>query len=132
MRELPKKFMILSAEYYTLSKSENEIRTNTLRSCLEIMGVDFEQVSGVYKGTSEVSFLCDVSDIDTQETIQNLAFDVFGQESVLHKEYDGFCELLYKDARVDYLGKVKQITEDEAKELDAYTILADNSIITVG
>lgn len=132
MRDLPKKFMILSAEYYTLTEEQNKHRTNTLRSCLRIMGVNFEQVTGVYKGTKEISFLCDVSNIDVQETIQTLAFDVFGQESVLHKEYDGFCELLYKDASVDYLGKIRQVSEIEASELDAYTILNDNTIITVG
>jgi len=77
-------------------------------------------MKGVYKGSSEISFFVPVTRNDDIERLEFIAFDRFGQESILVQYSDGHSRLHYPD-HVEYIGKVREITKQEAFKRDAYT-----------
>jgi len=113
-------FVLLSAELSHLTLEENNTRTNQLELMLRHSGFKPVLMKGVYKGSSEISFFVPVTRNDDIERLEFIAFDRFGQESILVQYSDGHSRLHYPD-HVEYIGKVREITKQEAFKRDAYT-----------
>ena len=113
-------FVILSAELSGLSDTENIIRTNQLKLMLTKLGFNPVYMRGVYKGVSEISFFVPITRVDDIERLEFIAFDRFNQESILVQYSDGHSRLHYPD-HIEHIGKVREITKQEAFKRDAYT-----------
>ena len=113
-------FVLLSAELAHLTPQENEIRTNQLQLMLTKLGFKPIEMVGCYKGSSETSFFVPITRVDDIERLEFIAFDRFGQESILVQYSDGHSRLHYPN-HIQYIGKVREITKQEAFKRDAYT-----------
>ena len=113
-------FVLLSAELSHLTLEENNTRTNQLELMLRHSGFKPVLMKGVYKGSSEISFFVPVTRNDDIERLEFIAFDRFNQESILVQYSDGHSRLHYPN-HIEYIGKVREITEHEALTLGNYT-----------
>ena len=113
-------FVILSAELSGLTASENEIRTNQLQLMLTKLGFKPVFMIGRYKGDQENSFFVPITRVDDIERLEFIAFDRFNQESILVQYSDGHSRLHYPN-HIEHIGKVREITKQEAFKRDAYT-----------
>jgi len=113
-------FVLLSAELSHLTLEENNTRTNQLELMLKQSGFKPVLMKGVYKGSSETSFFVPVTRNDDIERLEFIAFDRFQQESILVQYSDGHSRLHYPN-HIKYIGKVREITKQEAVKRDAYT-----------
>jgi hypothetical protein len=113
-------FVILSAELSHLRLDENNTRTNQLKLMLTKLGFKPIEMVGCYKGSSETSFFVPTERVDDIERLEFIAFDRFGQESILVQYSDGHSRLHYPN-HIEHIGKVREITKQEAFKRDAYT-----------
>jgi len=113
-------FVLISAELSQLTNTENIIRTNQLKLMLEQSGFKPVYMKGVYKGVYEISFFVPITRVDDIERLEFIAFDRFGQESILVQYSDGHSRLHYPN-HIEHIGKVREITKQEAFKRDAYT-----------
>ena len=113
-------FVILSAELSHLTPQENEIRTNQLQLMLTKLGFKPTEMIGRYKGDQETSFFVPITRNDDIERLEFIAFDLFNQESILVQYSDGHSRLHYPNY-IEHIGKVREITRQEAFKRDAYT-----------
>lgn len=111
---------IISAELDSQPKSRNEQRTKALFAHLNERGFNPVPVNGVYKGSVEQSFLVRLRDESDLLYLENLAFTVFKQESILVQYSDGHSRLHYGDA-VEYLGKLTELPVSDALKLNSYS-----------
>ena len=113
-------FVLLSAELSHLTLEENEIRTNQLQLMLTKLGFKPVEMIGRYKSDQETSFFVPITRNDDIERLEFIAFDRFGQESILVQYSDGHSRLHYPN-HIEHIGKVREITRQEAFKRDAYT-----------
>ena len=113
-------FVLLSAELSHLTPQENEIRTNQLQLMLTKLGFKPVFMVGRYQGEQENSFFVPVTRIDDIERLEFIAFDRFQQESILVQYSDGHSRLHFPN-HVEHIGKVREVTKQEAFKRDAYT-----------
>lgn len=115
--------IILSAELSSLSSKENVRRSTLLNDLLVELKMPFNTAEGVYKGMKETSFVVIVGDNSELETIKNLAFKSFNQESVLHQDVNQEAFLMFRDGNIERLGRLEQVSKQEVETLDAYTVM---------
>lgn len=113
-------FVLLSAELSGLTASENQTRSNQLALMLNKLGFKPVAMEGVYKGSSEASFFVPITRVDDIERLEFIAFDRFGQESILVQYSDGHSRLHYPN-HIEHIGKVREISKEVALTKDCYT-----------
>ena len=113
-------FVILSAELSGFTASENQTRSNQLALMLTKLGFKPVFMIGRYKGEQENSFFVPITRVDDIERLEFIAFDRFQQESILVQYSDGHSRLHYPN-HIEHIGKVREITKQEAFKRDAYT-----------
>lgn len=123
--------VILSAERSELSFESNRQRSINLASCIEELGLRFREATGVYKGVEETSFVVIVRDNTEVDVLKDFAFKNFGQESILHQDSNQEAHLIYNDGKVERLGRLEQVSEEEALKQDSFTIMGNKFYTTV-
>lgn len=123
------KVILCSAELSSLDKFDNAQRTTNLVHCLEDCNMRFNTCEGYYKGTSEKSFLVLPKNLDEYETVKDLCFNQFNQESILYQDETGHCFLEYQSGEVVRVGKFRQVNPKYIEQLDNYTIV-NNRVYT--
>lgn len=123
---ISKQVVILSATKSGDSVENTNFRTKTLRGVLGDLRLPFSEATGVYKGQTETSFVVVVTDNFDIDTLKGLAFKNFDQESILVQDSNQEAYLIFNDGTTQNLGRLEQVTEEQAKELDNYTILNGN------
>ena len=123
MRTQYKTVIILSAQLATLSASANIIRHDDLLKTLSGWSMTYTEAWGVYKGKGEDSVLVVPKTSLQVERLKKLAFETYGQESILTQDNEGIVYLEFKNGATIKLGRLTQISKDEAMKLNAYTIL---------
>ena len=126
---LPPIFLVLSGEDATLTPEENLERINQLEQDLEEMGLDPQRADGMYKGTAEASFLVPAENDKQIAAVYNLAFEKYGQESVLHVDQDRNARLEFEEDFPVALGKF--IETRDTTGLEAFTSIGGRSFTTV-
>ena len=111
---------IISAELDSQPKARNKQRTEALFAHLNERGFNPVPVNGVYKGSVEQSFLVRLRNESDLLYLEDLAFTVFKQESILVQYSDGHSRLHYNDA-IEYLGKLTELPVADALKLDSYS-----------
>lgn len=123
--------VILSAELSGLPSISNDRRTTLLNDMIAELKLSFKPAKGVYKGSSENSFVVIVNDQADIDTLANFAFISFGQESVLHQDSNQLARLVYADGRMETLGRLAQVSKELAESLDNYTVMEDKFYTTL-
>lgn len=116
----------ISAERSELSTSQNSTRTEELRYALEALNLQYQEVSGVYQGDSEDSFLVLTPGGTSGETWRELITLAkwFKQESILHVGSDRYGSLYYTDSgKWEGLGKFKELPKYQAAARTSYSII---------
>lgn len=121
-------FIIFSAQLNEFSNFDNQRRTFRAVELLRKLGKPFTICKGVYTYDSgetceEVSFKINVDSIEELDRINDLAFRIFGQESVL-EVLQGNAILCYNNGRSEFLGQWRQADSVTGKK--AYTVI-DNT-----
>jgi len=112
-----KNSIIISAELSTLDTLENQLRTKQLIKDLNRLEIPFTTVNGMYKGSTEQSFIIE-SEFCSHAEIFKLAVK-YKQEAVLVLNHDCIGTLYYMDnSSPDIIGKFKA--------LDSYTRIGHN------
>lgn len=115
--------IILSAELSTNTFEGNRQRTLNLKGCLEDLNISHKGATGVYKGDSEVSFVCLPKNLEEIEALKDFAFKSFKQESILMQDTSGTCHLIYEDDSSEIIGKFRTVNAKYTDVLDSYTVL---------
>ena len=123
---ISKQVVILSATKTGDSVENTNFRTKTLRGVLGDLRLPFSEATGVYKGQTETSFVVVVTDNFDIDTLKGLAFKNFDQESILVQDSNQEAYLIFNNGTTQNLGRLEQVSEEQAKELDNYTILNGN------
>jgi len=123
---ISKQVVILSATKTGDSVENTNFRTKTLRGVLGDLRLPFSEATGVYKGQTETSFVVVVTDNFDIDTLKGLAFKNFDQESILVQDSNQEAYLIFNNGITQNLGRLEQVSEEQAKELDNYTILNGN------
>ena len=115
--------IILSAELSSLDDATNAIRTEHLRNALQLAGINYLDVNGVYKGVSEKSYITFIDNYDFEKlkTVKRLAFTDFKQECVLIIDNRNEARLLYNDKSLTHIGTWRRV--DEPSDSDAYSFI---------
>ena len=116
--------IILSAELSTSTNESNRQRTLNLKGCLEDLNISHGNALGVYKGSSEVSFVCLPKNLEEIEALKDFAFKNFKQESILMQDTNGTCHLIYEDDSSENIGKFRVVSPKLTDVLDSYTVLS--------
>lgn len=115
---------IISAERYNLTVEENKARTLAFVQEMLDLGLTFVAVQGVYKGTSEQSFIVNAHGMPTGWIRRKMR--ELDQESILVIEKDNSATLVYADGAAESLGKFQR-HRGSLDGLDAYTKIAGNA-----
>lgn len=115
--------IILSAELSDKTYESNRQRTINLKGCLEDCNISHGEAIGVYKGSSEVAFVCLPKNQSEVEALKDFAFKNFKQESVLEQDVNGTCHLVFEDATSHSIGQLKPVSAKLTDVLDSYTVL---------
>lgn len=126
---MPGRFFSMSAELWNLPPEENAARMNEMERRLTEAGVPYKRIKGAYKGTPEQSFVVDARSPQVRAVAEQIAFQGFGQESVLDVSPTGAAALKYGTGEIEPLpGLYSQV--DSIEGLDAYSII-DGKIYSV-
>jgi hypothetical protein len=123
---ISRQVVILSATKNGDSVENTNFRTKTLRGILGDLRLPFSEATGVYKGQTETSFVVVISDNFDIDTLKAVAFKNFDQESILVQDANQEAYLIFNDGTTQNLGRLEQVSEEQARKLDNYTILNNN------
>ena len=99
-----------------------------LRWKLQHNKLKFKEVIGSYQGVSEKSFMVDLDGNFNLDDFISMG-RLFNQDSILFVNDLNQATLIFMDGRESInLGKMKQVTEFEAKSNEAYTFIPELNI----
>ena len=127
-----KRVMILSGELAKYMYTDNQARTNNLQCCLQELGITPYYCVGVYKNTVEKSFMVLPKSREEFDTILDLAFKSFDQESVLYRGSNGQACLYTSTGAKISLGTLDEVPRVTARQCENYTVFNDKYYITKG
>ena len=116
-----KEVVIISAELTSESGISNVDRNVNLEKCLDDCNLQFNKASGVYKGSSEKSFIVLPRNSAEINVLKEFAFKNFNQESILFQDKSGDTFLIYSDGKKEAIGRLKKVRSE--LDLDSYTVL---------
>ena len=116
-----KEVVIISAELTNESGISNVDRSVNLEKCLDDCNLQFNKASGVYKGSSEKSFIVLPRNSAEINVLKEFAFKNFNQESILFQDKSGDTFLIYSDGKKETIGRLKKVSSK--LNLDSYTVL---------
>jgi UDP-2,3-diacylglucosamine pyrophosphatase LpxH len=101
---------------------ENLYAHDKVKQSLKKSGINYIPCVGQYQGNTELSFIVS---IENQTLVQDLCKQ-YNQESYLIHHGDRFCELMCSDGKTKPIGYMKEVTEAQAKTLEAWTKTPDD------
>lgn len=113
---------IISAHKTGLDLSENHLRTNELRKDLDKLALKNCGVVGHFGDEKEINFLIELSEESDLKTVLSLSKQ-YEQNCILVADKERKSKLLLTNGKEKELGKLTEVTENEAKSLDNYTEL---------
>jgi hypothetical protein len=114
--------IILSAESDKKTPEQNNATTRILKHCLEDCNMLFGEAMGMYKGTSENSFVVVIQDIEEIKILKDFAFKNFNQESIIYQDANQEAYLINNNGTHEQLGELAEVSEIDAINLDSYTL----------
>jgi hypothetical protein len=124
------RLVIISASLEFKTQLENNDRTLNLGKSLDDLNMNFTSSQGVYRGSSEQSFVVLPRNDEELQVLKDLAFNNFFQESILLRGYNGQAMLVYSDDTTEELGTIKQVSPKLIEQLESYTVMNGNVYTT--
>ena len=113
--------VIISAQHANAGPETNRIAHIELRQQLEGLGFPRGEVTGMYNGNRELSWLVEYDDTEPAlERLLQLGAE-YAQECILHINPKRHCHLLYMNGDVDSIGKLVPVSPTKAETLQAWT-----------
>ena len=101
--------------------NQNRIAHIELRQQLEGLGFPYGEVTGMYNGNCELSWLVEYDDTEPAlERLLQLGAE-YAQECILHINPKRQCHLLYMNGDVNSIGKLVPVSPTKAETLQAWT-----------
>lgn len=123
MKALLPRMVFLSAELTTQSDLHNDMASTMLETTLMARDYHFIKAIGCYKEATERSFGVICERPWTMGVLRLLAKDL-GQESIMVREPDGSCWLVYcHGTKEEYIGQWQEISKDRSRGLSGYTVV---------
>ncbi len=117
--------ILVSVFQSSQSLEANTANHNKAIEMLTREAIPFQVVKGVYKGSSELSFLLSSDSAQGHFVNQFMALNLgrlFNQESILEVHNDNTAQLLYLNGTtIANLGEFSEVSEQVALGLDSYT-----------
>ncbi len=114
-------YIIFSVFRSETSVMQNEINLHKTRKLLDYHGIDYTEVLGCYKGSKEQSLRVPMAALEVIKAIANK----FNQESVLLVDSENRVSLLFQNNESMGLGMLKEITEFEALNSEAWSLIGN-------
>jgi hypothetical protein len=128
-RTLPE-FCIISG-FTGIGYSPDNLQNDTaLKDSLKGLKAKYLSCIGYYKGNEEISNLVFLDDDTNKKTIVGLA-EHFNQESILFVDRHRFAYLVYLDGREVFVGKWKELSFEEAENVDNCTNIGNRVFSTI-
>ena len=125
-------YFILSAEKSGLEYRDNYRRTAQLQTMMEVAGLKFTTVNGVYKRVGETSLIIHPNG-ESAEAVRRLvkqAANNFQQDSVLEMNSTGHAWLLFPRSNDEkYLGKMIVSKQVDPAKVSGYTALPNGGYL---
>lgn len=109
----------ISAERSELSAEENLVRTSELRAKLHENNMKFKQVTGHWKGVSEITFAIHCPTTEALNNIGKLASE-YQQDAMLYRDADTNAFLIVDDG-TESIGQMVRVPRSEALRQDSWT-----------
>ena len=123
--------IILSAELSSNNKEENLRRTRLLGDILKDLKLSHSPSTGVYNGVSENSYVAIVKNQEEINTLKDIAFKNFNQESILHQDANQESYLLFNNGDSKRVGRLEEVNPKEIERLENYTVLNNRVYTTI-
>lgn len=122
MKHHYREFIIMSAERDSYSKDKNRRLTNTLANVFIELGINVKPITGYYKGSKEVSFMCFLEPTKgfDVEFFERLAKN-FDQECILYRDKYNKC-YLHGDSITKLDGSFKEVDKVDIYE-DSFSVI---------
>ena len=118
-------YIIFSAYKSDKGMAANVMANKALLEKFEANNVSYKELVGSYKGTKEISYIINASDLPVKLGGATYIFDTLGQESFIEllpcTKGAPMAHLHYADGTSEKLGLFREVSEIEAKACDAYT-----------
>jgi len=116
--------IILSAEKDSISKEENQKRTDILKGCLSDCNLRFDEGTGVFNnGPEEKSLVVIVNDEDEIQAVKDFAFQNFNQDAIVLQDVNQEAHLINNDGTELALGRLELVSKAFAIDKGNYTLL---------
>lgn len=115
--------IIFSADRIERTKQVNKRMFDNTREFLDALQVQYVTGQGVYKGEGEKCFVVASNNWQHIQHIKKHALEQLSQECVLVQHGDGLSRLEYSNGESEVIGRLKEISSDEASNVEAYTVL---------
>ena len=122
MKHISKHLLIVSTSLSNLPESENKARHEELTRYLNLMSIDYDELTGRFGGTDEWCVVLDGEQVRVAEMILR----EYEQESYLEHHNDRTCELVFSNGIKTKIGVMREVTEAEALKKPAWTKTKDN------
>ena len=128
-RTLPE-FCIISG-FTGIGYSPDNLQNDTsLKDSLKGLNAKYLSCIGYYKGDEEISNLVFLDDDTNKKMIVGLA-EHFNQESILFVDRHRFAYLVYLDGREVFVGKWKELSFEDAENIDNCTVIGNRVFSTI-
>lgn len=130
MEELKnRELLIFSAELSALKSKPkfNKKRTEQLTAILDELQIEYIFARGCYNGFKEDAFIAFPKNKYEVDTVKNLVFINFKQESIVCQNMYGAAILEYANGKTEYIGTYTEITNTTG--IESYTRTLDNTFI---
>lgn len=122
--------VIMSGELSENSQSMNDYRTKLLKKV--VSDWRFTECKGHYKGNFENSLMIALDNAKELNTLKEIAFKQFMQESILYRDSNGLWSLEFSNGTSQILGtRYIELNETTCKKYDNYTKLSTGHIFTI-
>lgn len=122
--------IIFSVEQANKSREENQFNNAEARRTLENFGMTFIEIQGVYKGTSEVSFMVFHSNKYVEQTVKQIV-KTYNQESILNIDSNNQAYLEFFNGEKNMeLGRWNEVSKDYAEKQKAYSVIQGRYFLT--
>jgi hypothetical protein len=114
-------FIIFSVFRTENSNMQNEVNLHKTKRLLDYYNIDYTEVLGCYKGSTEQSLRVPMAALGVIKAIAGK----YNQESILLVDAENRVSLLFQNGETMDLGRLQEISEAEAFNSEAWSLIGN-------
>ena len=124
--------IILSAESSKNTDEGNRQRTESLKGCLQDIGISFKEALGVFNNEpAETSLVAIVNNDAEYQAVRDFAFKTFDQQAIIHQDANQEAYLVFPNEHLKRLGRLEAVSKEVAIAKGNYTLMGDVYYTTI-